>query len=436
MTAPPLISRLFIYTAVAAVIAGAAMPHRAAAASFYLQDQSVKGLGRAYSGEVADQGAESLWWNPAAIAGSPNEIYIGENSILTSASVLDRGSSITYPGGASFSNGGDPHAFNPVEFGVVPNGAASYRLNDRFAVGLSTAAPYDFTSTYSSNAFARYNSLKSRLTTIDIAATGAMRATDWLDLGVSVNTEYTSANLGNALPNLSPLLPDGQQTLRGDGWNVGYTVGAEAHFGPWAFGASYKSAMDHDLSGTATVSGLLGPLASGDVSAGAHAHFTTPWIATLGARYHLTSKLTLDLQAERFGWSEFSDIDYSVSGVATAIPEHYRDTTSGAVGLEYAVNRSFTLRTGVGYDQSPLNPIYRDTRVPDSDRMLYTLGASMRVSPRMTVDASGAYVAFRGSSVNTTTAVYAGTLAQTSVNELAGIGGNAKILSLGMRYAF
>jgi len=45
-------------------------------------------------------------------------------------------------------------------------------------------------------------------------------------------------------------------------------------------------------------------------------------------------------------------------------------------------------------------------------------------------------VAFRGSSVNTTTAVYAGTLAQTSVNELAGIGGNAKILSLGMRYAF
>jgi hypothetical protein len=55
MTTAPLISRLFIYTAVGAVIAGAAMPHHASAASFYLQDRSVKGLARAYSGEVADQ---------------------------------------------------------------------------------------------------------------------------------------------------------------------------------------------------------------------------------------------------------------------------------------------------------------------------------------------------------------------------------------------
>ncbi len=436
MTTAPVISRLFIYTAIGAVIAGAAMPHHAAAASFYLQDQSVKGLGRAYSGEVSDQGAESLWWNPAAIARSPNEIYIGENSILTSATVLDHGSSITYPGGARFPTSGDGRAFNPVEFGVVPNGAVSYRLNDRIAFGVSTAAPYDFTSTYASNSFARYNSLKSRLTTIDIAATGAMRVTDWLDLGVAINTEYTSANLGNALPNLSPLLPDGQETLRGDGWNVGYTVGGQAHFGAWEFGASYKSAMDHDLDGTATVSGLLGPLAGNNFSTAAKAHFTTPWIATVGARYHLTPQLTLNIQAERFGWSEFNAINYTIGGANTPTPENYHDTTSGAVGVDYAMNNRLTLRAGVGYDQSPLNPTYRDTRVPDSDRMLYTLGASFKVLPNLTVDASGAYVAFRGSPTNNSTAFYAGTLAQTTVREVSDVGGNAKILSLGMRYNF
>ena len=37
------------------------------AAGFYLQEQSVRGWGRANSGEVADQGPASLWWNPAAI---------------------------------------------------------------------------------------------------------------------------------------------------------------------------------------------------------------------------------------------------------------------------------------------------------------------------------------------------------------------------------
>jgi long-chain fatty acid transport protein len=411
----------------------------ASAASFYLQDQSVRGLGRAYSGEVADQGASSLWWNPAAIARSGRELYLGEHTVLTSATVLDQGSTITRPvppAGLTTSTGGETRAYNPVQVGVLPNGAVAIPVGDRFAVGLSVAAPYDFTSTYSTNSFARYNSLKSRLTTIDIQLTGAMKVTDWLDLGVALNSEYTSANLGNALPNLSPLLPDGQQTLRGDGWNYGYSVGAQMHQGPWEFGLSYKSKMDHDLDGSATVTGLLGPLAANNFSTSASAKFSTPWIATLGARYRLTPQLTLNGQVERFGWSEFDAIRYTVAGATTATPENYKDTTSGAIGLDYAVNPAWTMRVGVGYDESPLNTTYRDTRVPDSDRVLYTVGTSVKVKPNMTVDAAFGYVQFNGSTVNTTNIFYGGTAAATAVNERADIGGNAKILSLGMRYNF
>ena len=436
MTAAPLVSRLFLYTAIAAAVAGVAVPHRASAASFYLQDQSVKGLGRAYSGEVSDQGAESLWWNPAAIAGSPNEIYVGENSILTNATVHDLGSSVTYPGGASASTDGDPHAYKPVLFGVVPNAAISHRIGDRFAVGLSTAAPYDFTTKYSADSFARYDSLKSRLTTLDIAATGAMRVTSWLDLGVSVNTEYTSAYLSDALPLFVKGLPDEEEALHGEGWNVGYTVGGQAHFGRWEFGASYKSAMEHTLAGGAVVSSLLSPTAASTIKLGAKAHFTTPWTATFGARYHLTSRLTLDAQVERFGWNRFNAISYVVAGSTSSVPEVYHDTTSGAIGLDYAVDKRLTFRAGVGYDQSPLNPTYRDTRIPDSDRMLYTLGASMKVMPNLTLDASGGYVAFKSSTVNNSTAFYSGTALQTTVREFAGIGANAKVLSLGLRYYY
>ena len=39
------------------------------AQAFYLQEQSARGAGRAFSGEVADTGPQSLWWNPASIAG-------------------------------------------------------------------------------------------------------------------------------------------------------------------------------------------------------------------------------------------------------------------------------------------------------------------------------------------------------------------------------
>ena len=57
-------------------VSTAALATQAHASGFYLQEQSVRGTGRAYSGEVADQGPASLWWNPAAIARSPREAYV------------------------------------------------------------------------------------------------------------------------------------------------------------------------------------------------------------------------------------------------------------------------------------------------------------------------------------------------------------------------
>ena len=54
----------------------------------------------------------------------------------------------------------------------------------------------------------------------------------------------------------------------------------------------------------------------------------------------------------------------------------------------------------------------------------------------MTMDAAFGYVSFDGSTVNNSTAFYAGTPAATVVNERAGVAGNAKLLSLGLRYNF
>ena len=71
---------------------------QASASAFYLQEQSVRGTGRAYSGEVADKGVGSLWWNPASIAGiEKSEGYFGLNMIQVNSKVTTTGSSITRP---------------------------------------------------------------------------------------------------------------------------------------------------------------------------------------------------------------------------------------------------------------------------------------------------------------------------------------------------
>ncbi len=71
-------SHLAYLLAAGVALAALVAASQASAAAFYLQEQSVRGAGRAYSGEVADRGAASLWWNPASIAGlDKNEIYGG-----------------------------------------------------------------------------------------------------------------------------------------------------------------------------------------------------------------------------------------------------------------------------------------------------------------------------------------------------------------------
>ena len=436
MTTVPLVSRLFMYSAGIAILAGVAAAPKAHASAFYIEEQSVRGTGRAYSGEVADTGVESLWWNPAAIADTPGEMYIGANSILTSATVHDTGSTLTGPFGTR-PVGGSPNQYDPVLFGVVPNSAGSFRINDRFAIGLSFAAPFNFTSQYDADSFARYDSLKARLTTLDAQLTGAMKVTDWLDFGVGFNTEYTSANLAQAYPGIVPGEPDGNLDLKGDSYDFGYTVGARVHEGPWSFGASYKSAITHDLDGRVELNGSPSVAPLIDARSNGTAKFTTPWIATVGARYRILPRVTLNVQAERFGWSEFNSIDVNAGPVLSqTIVEGYRDTTSGAVGVDYDVTNRWVMRAGVGYDQSPIQLKYRNTFVPDSDRMLYTVGTSYKATPKLTLEGAFEYVAFRGDNLDYTSQYYPGTVLATSVTERGTVAGNAKILSVGARYTY
>jgi long-chain fatty acid transport protein len=88
----------------------------------------VRGAGRAYSGEVADRGAASLWWNPASIAGlDKNEIYGGVHLVQVDSQVNDRGSTLTrpvIPGGLTTSVGGDRIAGGPINNGIVPTSPA------------------------------------------------------------------------------------------------------------------------------------------------------------------------------------------------------------------------------------------------------------------------------------------------------------------------
>ncbi|MNK33882.1 Outer membrane protein P1 precursor [compost metagenome] len=419
----------------AVLMASVAAP--AFAGSFYLQEQSVRGAGRAYSGEAADRGVSSLWWNPAAIARSGREVYVGMHGLKIDSTVDNAGSSITYPGGTTVPIQGQNHNIDPIESGLVPNFAIATPIGDRFAVAFSMAAPYNFTTKYQPTSFARYDALTSELRTVNAGLTGAVQVTDWLDLGLGVDAQYVKAKLTSALPNLSPLLPDGSNSLEGDGWDYGWNVGAQVHKGPWDFGLSYRSKIEHELDGDIVISGLLAPLpAAANVSTPGTASFNTPWFASASVRYAVNDKLTLNAQVNRIGWSEFQAIDVEYAGGGDSIRQNYKDVTTGAIGLDYALSDKTTLRAGVGYDPTPTRDSLRTARIPDADRWLFSVGGTAEVREGLKVDAGLTYIAFSDSEIHDDRTFYAGTPAETTSQLRGTAEGSGVVASLGARWAF
>ncbi|MEN5052897.1 OmpP1/FadL family transporter [Brevundimonas naejangsanensis] len=416
------------------LMTGVAAP--AFAGSFYLQEQSVRGAGRAFSGEAADRGVGSLWWNPASIARSGRELSLGLHAIKIDSEVRNTGSYVTYPGGVDVPVVNPRNTeVDPIESGLVPNFAFATPIGDRFALGVSVAAPYNFTTKYEQGSFARYDALTSELRSGDASLTLAYQVNDWLDVGAGLNAQYVKAKLTSAMPSVSPLLPDGSSSLEGDGWDFGWNVGAQVHKGPWDFGLSYRSKIEHELDGDVAIV-LTGPLAPNSVTTSGTASFNTPWFASASVRYAVNDKLTLNAQVNRIGWSEFQAITVEYPNGGDVIHQNYKDVTTGAIGLDYAISDKTTLRAGVGYDPTPTRDSLRTARIPDADRWLFSVGGSTEVTEGVTFDAGLTYIAFSDSTIHDDRAFYAGTPAAVTSRLRGEAEGSALVASIGARWAF
>jgi long-chain fatty acid transport protein len=392
------------------------IPAPVSAAAFYLQEQSVRGWGRANSGEVADQGPSSLWWNPAAIAGSDRtRVSFGATAFLPSGRLRDDATLIDRPVVAPAPVGGGSVMPDPVQRGAAPNFAVALPLGDRIALGLSFNSPFSFTTDYEPDGWQRYSAIRTRLITLDVQPSVAVAATDWLSLGAALNVEYADAFLSNALPNIVAGQPDARLKLTGDGIDLGWSAGLQLRPSErLSFGIAYKSAITHRLDGRVRISGLLGPLAARNVEADTTARFTTPWQLSFGARAGVAERLTLNAQAVRFGWSKFDAIRLGAP-LGNAIAQNYKDTWSFAFGADAEANDRLTVRAGIQFDPTPTRDDSRDPRVPDGDRVDYNFGASYRMSDRLTLDGAFGYTDFSNSGITRDERFYAGTAAQTDI---------------------
>lgn len=386
-------SRHLAYALFTSAVMAAPIP--AFAGGFYLQEQSPVEIGRALSGgAAAGDDPSTIYFNPAAMTQlSGIQTSIGGTALLASARQTNRGTYRSIPGSTARVpvSGGD--GGNPFDSVIpIPSFYATAQLSDRLWLGLGVNAPFGLKLEYADDFFGRYDSLYTDLKTYNIQPSAAYKLTDNLSIGGGVDVQYVKATQTNALPQLSPLATtDGFASLKGDDWSIGWNAGLFYTTGNTNWGVHYRSGVSHTLSGTQSISGLVGAIATGNGEFAATAPLDLPDIATISMMHRLTPRLRAMLTAKWYNWSRFKGIAVTTATGTSNKELDYKDSYSVSAGGEYDVSPALTLRAGTMFDRSPTNPQHLTTRVPDGDRVWLTGGATFNISPAAALNLSYAH---------------------------------------------
>ncbi len=353
------------------------------AAGFYIQEQSVKGLGAAFSGSTTSiDDASTVYFNPAGMTKLDRpQINAGVNLIIPNADIDNTGT--TVPAGNTLVSKDNPYDPTPV-----PNLYAVAPINDQIWVGLGVSAPFGLGSDYGENSFNRYDSTETELKTINVQPSIAYKATDWFAIGGGIDIQYADAELKSTVTNGGGT---GINTLQGDDINVGYNIGVLVKpIESTEIGLHYRSSVSHKLDGKIKIEGL----AAGNFDIPGSANLVLPDIATLGVAHDINDQWRVMGQATYFGWNKFEEIRaVSDNGtVNSATTQDYDNTMAFAIGAEYAHNDKLTLRAGYQFDETPTTDQFRTTRTPDGDRNWFSGGATYKLKDNVELDFAATYI--------------------------------------------
>lgn len=418
------------------------------AGGFYIQEQSVSGLGQAFAGVVTGTGdASTIYYNPAGMTDLKEMTYsLGTHVLIPNASLKNKGSTISSTvgtGGASAPLTG-VNTDNPYSPAAVPNAYLAFpvTLDRKIWAGIGVSAPFGLTNEYDSDHFARYDSTENELITINIAPSVAAQITNWLSVGAGLDIQYAEAKLENAVP--SPITAggpntstDGLQDLSGDDVSYGFNAGAIlTPVEGTRLAAHYRQGISHKLKGRvitripSDVPGVGGTINRNEASA----VLDLPNIITVGFSQDVTKKLKILGHVAWFEWSKFDDIPITLdNGTLEQKIQKYKDTWSFALGAQYQMQDNLTLKTGIQYDQTPTQDNFRTTRIPDGDRRWIAAGATYELNDRLSMDLSAAYIDVSEERVNLTENVPIGAASSTYTIDGV-IEGDVGIISAGLNY--
>ncbi|HHF1599955.1 TPA: porin [Haemophilus influenzae] len=391
------------------------------AAAFQLAEVSTSGLGRAYAGEAAiADNASVVATNPALMSlfktaqFSTGGVYVDSrinmNGDVASSAIVSQRMKSTKDGSASARNV-VPGAFVPNLYFVAP-------VNDKFALGAGMNVNFGLKSEYDDSYDAGIFGGKTDLSAINLNLSGAYRVTEGLSLGLGVNAVYAKAQVERNAGIIKDTVNDSQITsalttqpepLRDIGknltskdksvvslqdraaWGFGWNAGVMYQFNEAnRIGLAYHSKVDIDFTdrtATSLEANVIKASKTGDLT------LTLPDYLELSGFHQLTDKLAVHYSYKYTHWSRLTKLNASFEDGKKAFDKElqYSNNSRVALGASYNLDEKLTLRAGIAYDQAASRH-QRSAAIPDTDRTWYSLGATYKFTPNLSVDLGYAYL--------------------------------------------
>ena len=397
---------------------------RAHAGGFMLFEQSGRGLGSAFAGEVAEAAdATTIQYNPAGLGWIDGTQFASSGFAVLPAAHFSNDDSMVNPAlGGGRLRGGD--GSDAGALGLFPVLFLAHELGEGFHVGLGVTVPFGLETRYDHGWVGRYHAINSKLETTNVNPTIAWRPTDWFAIGFGADIEYIKARLTNAIDlggvceifggqaglppgacsalGFTPQSADATVKISGDDWSGGWNVGLM--FAPWTttrIGLSFRSDIEHELHGRATFfvpkkASILRKASGALFDTDATAAVDLPERATLGVYHELTPTVAVLADATWTRWSRFDELVFKFANPKQPTivqPEGWQDTFRYALGVRWRPTPTVETRFGFAWDESTIpNETLRTPRVPDSERFWLSAGVGWQPFERLRVDVGYAHL--------------------------------------------
>lgn len=393
----------------------------AAASGFQLFEQNAVNMGDFGAGGAAiAEDASTAYYNPAGLIRIPDQQLVASGDVVLSGLKFNGTSTWSqmvppqfsrfFPSYTETANGvqGGRNVFIPAFHYAAP-------MSDRLVIAISAASPFGLATDYSQTSALRYAATESELKVIDLSPSFGFAVTKCFSVGAGFDADRMDVTLnsvgGIPIAGSAPTTFDTLSKNSDSAWGYGWHAGALYQFSPATrIGLAYRSRVFFDLDdGRSRFIGPLAgeaisgqPVASTLISNDLSSRVTLPPTTTLSAYHDINCHWAVDGTVNYTQWDIYNNnlVLENVQAVALAlpsmaitptlinpvIPQNFHNTWRFALGGIYTPVQCFSLRAGVGYDQTPTNNTDRDIRLPDGNRFAVALGAHYQIIKPIGID--------------------------------------------------